>query len=214
VISSGSLWERDDAERVDQTGRMRRLLARLFLKLTGWTLTGEPPDHSAVVIAAFHTSNHDFSKLVAIMWMWRSFEPRWMAKHTLFRPPMGWVLRRMGGIPVHRDRRDSVVEQTAKLLRESDDLALVITPEGTRSAAPYWKSGFYHIALAADVPVVLGFLDYRTRRFGLGPEIRLTGDMARDMDAIRAFYRDKVGKRLENQGPVRLREEEEETAHG
>jgi hypothetical protein len=84
----------------------------------------------------------------------------------------------------------------------------VVPSEATRGWAPYWKSGFYHIARRAEVPIVMGFLDYRRRRGGFGPQLRASGDVKRDMDWIRSFYADKTGKYPEQFGPVRLREEE------
>jgi len=170
---------------------LRELLASLYLRLGRWELVGEVPSTSAVIIGAPHTSNWDFPKLVAARWKWR-FRPRWIGKHTLFRRPLGGHL----------------VEQMTNLFASQGPIHLVITPEGTRSPAPYWKSGFYHIARRAKVPVVMGFVDYGKRRFGLGATLELTGDVVSDMNGIRSFYRDKLGKRPENQGPIRLAEEE------
>ena len=186
---------------------LRELLASLYLRLGRWELVGEVPGTSAVIIGAPHTSNWDFPKLVAAKWKWR-FRPRWIGKHTLFRRPFGALFRRMGGIPVNRERPGHLVEQMASLFASQVPVHLVITPEGTRSPAPYWKSGFYHIARRANVPVVTGFVDYGKRRFGLGATVELTGDVVSDMNGIRRFYQDKRGRRPENQGPIRLAEEE------
>jgi 1-acyl-sn-glycerol-3-phosphate acyltransferase len=116
-------------------------------------------------------------------------------------------MRAAGGIPVVRHRRGNLVEQAAQLLRDSDALALVVPSEGTRGYVPHWKSGFYHIARAADVPIVMGYLDYSRKRGGFGPELIPTDDVRADMEEIRAFYADKVGRHPEQTGEIRLKEE-------
>lgn len=119
----------------------------------------------------------------------------WMGKAALFESPLGWLYRALGGIPTYANRRTSMVEQSAaRFLQNDDDLVLAIPAEGTRRLAPMWRSGFYHIARLADVPIVLGYLDYARKRGGLGPEIRPSGNVSADMDRIRAFYADKVGR--------------------
>jgi 1-acyl-sn-glycerol-3-phosphate acyltransferase len=186
---------------------MRRALASLFLRATGWRAEGaRPASRRFVLIAAPHTSNWDLAYLLAIAAIY-DVHVSWMGKDTLFRGPWGAVLRRLGGIPVDRRHRGNLVRQMADLFEQSDRLALVVPAEGTRSYMPHWRSGFYHIAQTASVPVVLGFLDYQRKRGGFGPEVILTGDMRQDMDEIRDFYSDKVGKHPEHFGPVRLKEE-------
>ena len=186
---------------------MTRLLARLFLALTGWKPEGARPSaRRYVLIAAPHTSNWDLAYLLAFAALFR-VRMSFMAKHTLFRGPMGWAMRRLGGVPVRRHRRENVVEQMAAVLDASSDLALVVPAEATRAYVPHWKSGFYHIAVKAQVPIVLSFLDYERKRGGFGPEIVPTRSLSEDMDAIRDFYADKQGKFPENFGVVRLKEE-------
>jgi 1-acyl-sn-glycerol-3-phosphate acyltransferase len=106
-----------------------------------------------------------------------------------------------------RERRGNLVAEAARRFAELDDLALVVPAEGTRAYVPHWRSGFYHIARGAEVPIVLGFLDYARRRGGFGPALLPTGDVRRDMDEIREFYADKVGKYPDRFGEVRLKEE-------
>jgi 1-acyl-sn-glycerol-3-phosphate acyltransferase len=131
----------------------------------------------------------------------------WMGKDALFRPPLGWALRALNGIPIHRDRRENVVEQMKRNFAEREELCLLIATEGTRSYVDYWKSGFYHIARAADVPLALAFIDYPRKEAGLGPLIHLSGDITRDMDQLRKFYEGRVGRFPDLQGEIRLREE-------
>jgi 1-acyl-sn-glycerol-3-phosphate acyltransferase len=159
-----------------------------------------------VLIAAPHTSNWDLAYLLAFAGLF-DVHISWLGKHTLFRPPLGAVMRRLGGIPVRRHRRGNLVTEVAGLFADREDLALVVPAEGTRSRAPHWKSGFYHIAREARVPIVCGYLDYARRRGGFGLTLTPTGNVRADMDRIRAFYADKVGRYPEKFGPVRLEDE-------
>jgi 1-acyl-sn-glycerol-3-phosphate acyltransferase len=190
---------------------MIRQLARALLKLGGWQLEGEVPDTGAyVLIAAPHTSNWDFvwtmSAAAAL-----GVKLNWMGKHTLFKPLVGSLFKLSGGIPIRRDEAGNRVTLIAQQLREASAMVLLVPAEGTRSRTDYWKSGFYHIAGAADVPIVLGFLDYAGRRVGFGPTLLPSGDLGRDMNTIRGFYSDCVGKYPEKSGPIRLKEESEST---
>jgi 1-acyl-sn-glycerol-3-phosphate acyltransferase len=187
---------------------MRKLLARGWLRLTGWAPEGERPvAERFVLIAAPHTSNWDLVYLLALAEVYE-LRVSWMGKHTLFRPPFGALFRALGGIAIRRHERADRVAAMAQEFAERERFALVVPSEATRGWAPYWKSGFYHIARRAEVPIVMGFLDYRRRRGGFGPALLPSGDAKRDMDLIRAFYANKVGKYPELFGPVRLREEE------
>ncbi len=173
---------------------MRKFVARVFLAMTGWKPEGEPPrDRRFVLIAAPHTSNWDLVYLLALSELF-DLRISWMGKDAIFRPPFGWLMRRLGGIPVVRSQRGNLVSQATQRFAALQDLALVVPAEGTRGAVDYWKSGFYHIARGADVPIVLGYLDYARRRGGFGPSLRATDDVRKDMDQIREFYADKRGK--------------------
>jgi 1-acyl-sn-glycerol-3-phosphate acyltransferase len=188
--------------------RIRRALARLFLAATGWKPEGErPTPERYVLIAAPHTTNWDFPYLLAFAEHF-GLTISWLGKASLFRPPLGPIMRALGGIPIERSRSENRVAEMARLFTEREALGLVVPAEATRSRAEYWKSGFYYIAMAADVPVVLSYLDYQRRRGGFGPAFVPSGDVARDMDTVRAFYADKKGKYPEAFGPVRLREED------
>ncbi|MCB9666040.1 MAG: lysophospholipid acyltransferase family protein [Alphaproteobacteria bacterium] len=178
-------------------------------RLFGWRTEGGPPPVSkAVLIAAPHTSNWDFFHALMAGWVFGlSFQ--WLGKDALFEGPLGPLLRFLGGVAVDRSAPHGLVEEVARRFRASDRLLLMVPAEGTRSFRPYWKSGFYQIASQAEVPIILGWLDYRHRVAGLGPAILPTGDVRADMDRIRAFYADKTGKFPERFGTVRLRQEDE-----
>lgn len=187
--------------------RTRRALARVFLRISGWSLGGElPAPRAYVLIAAPHTTNWDLLYFLACAWAF-GISPSWMGKHTLFRGPLGPIMRALGGIPVERSRAGGLVGQMAQAFERDPDLVLTVPPEGTRARAPYWKSGFYQIARAARVPIAMGFLDYPLRRGGIGPVLLPSDDLRRDMDAIRAFYADIRGKHPEGFGEIRLVEE-------
>ena len=132
----------------------------------------------------------------------------WFGKHTLFAPPWGWFLRKLGGIPVDRRAPQSLVSQMAEKFKDSDELVLAVPAEGTRSKVKLWKSGFYHIAFESGVPIGLGYLDYARRLCGLGMFVEPSGNVREDMDQIRAFYRDIRGKHPELESEPRLQEEE------
>jgi 1-acyl-sn-glycerol-3-phosphate acyltransferase len=164
------------------------ILARLLFRLAGWQAEGQVPDLPRfVVVAAPHTANSDGLIVIGMALVLR-VRLYWMGKHTLFKPPFGGLLRRLGGLPVDRTKSQNAVEQMAQIFRSRERMVLVIAPEGTRRKAAYWKTGFYHIAQQAGVPLVLGYIDYRRKRAGLGPVIEPSGDIEADLIPIRAFY--------------------------
>jgi len=186
---------------------LKKLFARLFLRLTGWTAEGVAPSESRfVIIAAPHTSNWDLAYLLAFAAVF-DVHVSWMGKHSLFRGPMGTIMRALGGIPIRRDKSSNMVEQMATAFAERDYLALTVPVEGTRGYVPHWKSGFYHIAREAKVPIVMSYLDYAHKRGGFGEAFHPSGDLRSDMDTIRAFYSGRAGKHPERFGEIRLKEE-------
>ncbi|MEM7155500.1 MAG: lysophospholipid acyltransferase family protein [Myxococcota bacterium] len=183
-------------------------LGRWWLKTNGWSMAGRIPEpRRFVLIAAPHTSNWDLPYMLAIGWVY-GIRVRWMGKHTLFGPPFGWLMRKVGGVPIDRRAPHGVVAQMAERFAQADELMLAVPPEGTRSKREYWKSGFYEIAKAAGVPIVLGYLDFGNKVGGMGPPLVPTGDVVADMDVIREFYREKSGHRPAEFTQPRLRSEE------
>jgi len=132
---------------------------------------------------------------------------RWLGKKSLFHGWRGPIMRTLGGIAVDRSDPGRVVAEVVEQARAGKVFGLVVTPDGTRGGNDYWKSGFYRIAREAGMPVTLGFVDRTTMTTGLGPTFELSGDVAADMDRIRAFYADKAGFRPELRTEPRLREE-------
>ncbi len=185
-------------------------LSKTWFKSKGWTVSGEVPKGKYVVIAWPHTSNWDLPLTVAVS-QTMGFKLHWVGKHTLFKGPAGVLFKAMGGIPVIRSKRSNSVQAMADIINGFDgDMMLALAPEGTRGAVESWRSGFYHIAKAADVGIVLGFLDYKTKTGGLGPVIDPSLGAKHVMDEARKFYAGKGGKFPENESPIRLREEETE----
>ena len=121
----------------------------------------------------------------------------WMGKDTIFKKPFKRFFKWLGGIPIDRNCSNNVVKQMVDKFIEMDKLILTIPPSGTRKMVKKWKSGFYHIAAGANVPVVLGFLDFKRKTGGVGPMVTITGDMEQDMMVIRSFYADIEGKHPE-----------------
>lgn len=186
---------------------LRRALARLYWACSRWTLSSEPaPDRPTVLLGVPHTSNWDFVLMLGIAWR-LGIHVRWLGKSSLFKGWRGPVMRRLGGIPVDRSDPSRVVADVVARIRSGERFGLVVTPEGTRGAGSHWKSGFYRIARETGLGVTLGYVDRTTMTTGLGPTIDLTGDVAADMDVIRAFYADKSGLRPEYRTEPRLREE-------
>jgi 1-acyl-sn-glycerol-3-phosphate acyltransferase len=184
---------------------MRRALARLLLRITRWTVVGEAP-REGIVVGAPHTSYWDFALMLLIMW--RFDAPfRVLVKQEAFLGPLGWFLRRCGAIPVDRAHPQGLVGDLIREASGEDPFLLIIAAEGTRGRGRYWKSGFYRIARATGLPVVLAFVDRPTRTTGFGPTLVATGDVVADMDAVRAFFADKHGLRPALRTEPLLREE-------
>ncbi len=176
-----------------------------ILNLFGWQIIGSAPDiPKYVLISAPHTSNFDFFYMFLISKVF-GLRIRFMGKASLFRGPLGPISRALGGVPVSRNSRQNLVAQMVQAFNEHDTLILSVPPAGTRKKTQYWRSGFYYIALGAQVPLVCGFVDYGTKRVGVGPTIMPTGDVEADLDKIRSFYADITGKHPEEKSIIAFR---------
>jgi len=170
----------------------------IFLKMLGWSIGGKVPDiKKFVIIAAPHTTNWDFPITLAITFVLK-IKIYWMGKAEMFRWPFGAACRWLGGIPIDRSQSQNMVEQSIHAFKEMDNLIMIIPPEGSRKKVSYWKTGFYHIALGAKVPIVLGYLDYRRKTGGIGHTFCPTGNIEKDMQEIKAFYATITGKYQDN----------------
>jgi len=169
-------------------------VAWLILRLTGWRTSGSPPDlPKYVIIGAPHTSNWDFVLCIVFAFAFRR-KIFWMGKHSLFRFPFSPLFRWMGGIPIDRTKPHGVVAQTIEKFNSTDRLIIVLAPEGARKRVTKWKTGFYHVAHGAGIPISVAFLDYKRRLCGFGPLLTPTGDIDADMRRITAFYATITGR--------------------
>ena len=167
-----------------------RAFSLAFLKLTGWKVLGRMPEgcSKSVWIAAPHTSNWDLPYTLRVVFA-LDLKVYWMGKEQLFRPPFRGLMMWLGGIPVDRAKANNLVAASVETLKNAaGPMQLIVPPEGTRSKARYWKTGFYYIAVGAQVPIVMAYMDYEKKISGLGPVFQPTGDIEADMAAIKAFY--------------------------
>lgn len=180
-------------------------IGKLLLTLTGWKPGGKLPDvPKFVLIAAPHTSNWDLPVMLMIgayFGVW----PKWIGKKELFGPPFGWFMKLLGGIPVDRSKHNNLVDAAAHTFKTRESLILAVPPEGSRKKMEYWKTGFYYIAEAAGVPVCLGFLDYGNKVGGFGPLLMPTGNIGKDFDILRNFYKASMAHKPQNFGEIRIR---------
>jgi 1-acyl-sn-glycerol-3-phosphate acyltransferase len=171
-----------------------RAISIVGLRLCGWKLQGDVPTlKKYVLIAAPHTSNWDFPFALMVCFAMR-LDVYWMGKASLFPPVLGAVMKWLGGIPVDRARSNNLVQGTIDEFLNSDQLVVIVPPEGTRGKVTRWKTGFYHIAHGASVPIVCGFLDFKLKIGGVGPVFYTTGNIEEDMLKLRAFYAGITGK--------------------
>ena len=181
----------------DRPGPVARAVRRLLLglyRMRGWKAVGVVPEpRRFIIIAAPHTSNWDFVNFLGLTADLR-VRPHFMGKLSLFRWPIGGFIRQMGGIAVDRRNSSNVVQQMVDEFARRAEFMLTVAPEGTRGKATKWRTGFYQIALAAKVPLVVGLMDYGTKTGGLGPLIWPTGDFRADMMKVLEVYRSCVPK--------------------
>lgn len=181
---------------------MWKKVASWLLRIGGWTIVGNVPDvPKAVVIAAPHTSNWDgFWALTYKVCI--GLDVKFFAKHSLFWFPLSVLLRGLGAVDLDRGKAGNAVQLAIDEFAARENFLFALAPEGTRSKRDYWKTGFYRIAVGADVPVYPGFLDFGRRQIGIGERIDLTGDEDADLGVIRKAYAGVVGKHPEKTTPI------------
>jgi len=182
----------------------RQRSALRLLNLIGWQFHFKPlPGPHGIAVVYPHTSNVDF--FVGLLAKWAiGLEYRWLAKDSLFRGPMGVLMRYWGGVAVDRSAPQGAIKRLAQTMHASEWFWLAVTPEGTRDYRPYWKSGFYRIALAAEVPVSLIAIDYGRKIIDVTRTLTLSGDEAADIAAIASRYEGVRGRFPDNAAPIRL----------
>ncbi|ABO25616.1 lysophospholipid acyltransferase family protein [Shewanella loihica] len=173
---------------------MFQSLCKAILKLSGWTIDGRLPEAPQyIAIVGPHTSNWDF--IVGVLARGALGQKiHFLGKHQLFIPPWGWLFRAIGGTPVDRRKSNNLVDAAAQLFQQDPNFKLALAPEGTRSPVKRWKTGFYHIATKAQVPIVTVALDFAGKRVVIPEAISVTGDIDKEMAQILDFYRTIKGR--------------------
>lgn len=172
-----------------------RCLYLFFFRLYGWKIKGDVPRdiNKFIIAAAPHSSNLDFLIGLAVRSILR-FKSNFLGKEELFRPPFGWLFRKLGGFPVDRSGRHGLVEQVVSICRNNERFVLAIAPEGTRKMVTKWKSGFYHIAHAAGIPIVFCSIDYLDKTVQFYPPFHPSGDFLKDASNFSLYFKGKHGK--------------------
>lgn len=168
----------------------------------GWKLVGTVPPNvkKAVLVCAPHTSNWDFPFALAAFSI-VDLNLKYFIKKSWFFFPMNLFFKATGGVPIDRSKSHGIVEAMTVKLKESAEMIVAIPAEGTRSRVEKWKTGFYHIAKNANVPLIMGFVDFKKKEVGFGPLFKLSGDFEKDMAAIEDFFKMKTAKYPENYNP-------------
>nr|WP_314862850.1 lysophospholipid acyltransferase family protein [uncultured Undibacterium sp.] len=173
---------------------LMRWVSAMILRLLGWRVDGTAANvQKCVLIAAPHTSNWDFPIALMICFVLR-LDVYWMGKASLFPPVLGAIMRWLGGIPVDRSQSGNLVQGTIDAFTRSDKLLVIVPPEGTRDKVTRWKTGFYYIAVGADVPLGLAYVDFKEKIGGVGKIFYPCGNIEEDMILIKQFYANFSGK--------------------
>ncbi|MBO6026311.1 MAG: 1-acyl-sn-glycerol-3-phosphate acyltransferase [Bacteroidales bacterium] len=169
---------------------LRRFIGKIGLKVGGWTTVYNVPADlgNAVCIVAPHTAIEDFFVGIAFFWYY-GIPFKVMMKKEFFKPVVGWILKKMGGIPVNRGHQNHLVDQMIDMFSKNKNTQLVICPEGTRKKVTHWKKGFYVIAQGSNVPILVGFIDYKRRCCGIEKALYPSGDYEKDLAEIWDYYR-------------------------
>ena len=176
-----------------------RVLSKIILKIIRWRVDGSLPidQKKYVLIVAPHTSNWDFFLFVLTVSVLR-LQPSVLIKDTIFIGPLGWFLRYCGAIPVNRKQAGSLVTYISGIYAAREEFVLIITPEGTRSPNPNWKRGFHHVARAAEVPILVVYVDSAVRTIGIEGLMEPSEDVDGDMQKLKTFFDGKKGLKPEN----------------
>lgn len=171
-----------------------------WYRLFGWRIVGDIPRElkKYVIVVAPHTSNWDFAVGYAVKHIMK-MKPDFLAKDSLFKIPIvGWFLRMAGGRPVDRSKKTNLVDQIVEIFNSSEKFIMTITPEGTRSYVPEWKTGFYRVAVKAQVPIIMAGMDYSRKVVEFSEPFYPTGALEKEIEEIKDFFRRMVGKHPEN----------------
>jgi len=182
-----------------------RSISQFILKMIGWELDDQSPQTNRYVLIAYpHTSNWDF--ILGMLAKWAMNMPlNWVAKHSMFWGPFKPLFIAIGGVPLDREKSAGFIQTNIDLFEQRDEFVLGLMPEGTRSKTKRLKTGFYHIAHGAGVPLVLAYLDYKNKKIGAGMVMQVSGDIEADFEIIRNFYQDKTGYKPEKASDLKIK---------
>ena len=183
----------------------------LVVNILGWKITGERPSEKKVMIlGAPHTSNLDYFLTLALIHHFK-LPLRYLIKNSVFKGPLAPLLRSLGGIPVDRSKTNNMVDTMVDAIKQQSEIAMGVLPEGTRKYVPYWKSGFYHIAQGADLPVYPVQVNGPSKHLHMGEAVHLSGNIDSDMEIFAKYFEGVKGVKPENSSPVKLRPRKEAT---
>jgi len=174
-----------------------RLMSKAYYRTTGWIVEGEisPDIKKCVIIGAPHSSNYDFGYARALFYI-LDRPIKYIVKEELLQTPLGWFFKATGALGVSRDKSQNMVAQMVELLESSDNLCILLSPEGSRHASGKWRTGFYYAAMQAKVPIVMMSLDYKKKVAHVGSSFRPTGDYQQDMEQVKEYYRNITPKNV------------------
>jgi 1-acyl-sn-glycerol-3-phosphate acyltransferase len=183
----------------------RQQIVSGLMKLFGWkSILAPAPGKKFVALGYPHTSNWDF--IPAVAWAWSTgLKMNFIGKAALFKGIMGPIMKALGGIPLERDKSKNFVDQIVEIIKSRDEIALIVAAEGTRKKAEYWRSGFYYMALEANVPIGLAYMDWKRREIGIKQYLMPSGNLEKDFEIIKAYYQDVVGRDPDKQSPIVLK---------
>ena len=174
---------------------MKQITLFIFNKIFGWKIVGECPKDikKYVIIGAPHTHWQDFLLGLAVKLI-QEVPANYIGKASLFKPPFGFIFRKLGGAPIDRSKSQNKVEAIVNIFNSKQNFILALSPEGTRKRVDTWKTGFYHIAKGANVPIVMMTFDFGNKQVKISEPYYLTEDMEKDTNYIFDFYRGVKGK--------------------
>lgn len=182
---------------------MKKILAKIIIKTIGWKVAGHPPldINKAVILGAPHTTNWDFIVMIGVIWIY-NLRLKFLIKSDWLKFPFKWFMEGMGAVGVDRTgRKSNLIDNLIKSFKSNEKFHLVITPEGSRSRVRKWKTGFYRIAIDANVPILMAYADYEKKEFGFSKVYYPTGDFEKDMTHIQNFYSNFKGKYPDQYNP-------------
>jgi len=189
---------------------MKRFIGSTLLKLSGWKITGRYPKEikKFIILVAPHTSNWDFPKGIIYNWS-EGLDIKFIAKHTLFKPGIGWFFKYLGGYPVDRTKRTNFAQSVVDIFNSKDEFVITMTPEGKRARVKRFKSGIYFIARNANVPIIPTKFNYATKEIHFGEPFHTTDNKEKDLNYLWDYFVGVQGKVPKN--GIFPREEETST---